>query len=321
MQNSDVLKILYENNNSFVSGEYIASKFGISRAALSKRILKLREKGIQIDAVTNKGYKLISLSDNICQENVNLGIENNQVIGNNIFTFDEIDSTNEYAKKIAKSSKNGTVVTSKKQLSGKGRRGRCFISKDGGLYFSIILKPDVDIEKVPFLTQLSACSVHKALEEFNINTKIKWPNDIILNDKKLCGILCEMSCEMDYISHVIAGIGVNISQLDFEKDIQDIATSLKKEGYDINKLELFWKILKYFDYFYSKFEKYDYSEMIDILRNNSSIIGMDINIISANDTLQAKALDIDEKGYLKVMYKDGKIEALNYGEISIRKAL
>ena len=318
MKNSDVLKILYENKGEFVSGEEMASKFNISRAALSKRIAKLKDKGIEIDAVTNKGYKLKFLSNNICEENANLGILENQVIGNTIFALEEIDSTNEYAKKIAKNNKTGTVVTSNLQTSGKGRRGRGFVSEYGGLYFSIILKPNVSIDKIPFLTQLSACSVYKAMEELKISTKIKWPNDIILNDKKLCGILCEMSCEMDYVSYVVAGIGINIANVEFDKDLQKIATTLEKEGYYINKLDLFWEILKYFDYFYQKFEKNDYNEMIDILRKNSSILGKKISVISLDETRNATALDIDEKGFLKVQYENGETEYLNYGEISIR---
>ncbi|EJU20590.1 biotin-(acetyl-CoA-carboxylase) ligase [Peptoanaerobacter stomatis] len=318
MENSDVLKILYENKGEFVSGEEMANRFNISRAALSKRIAKLKDKGIEIDAVTNKGYKLKFLSNNICEENASLGILENQVIGNTIFALEEIDSTNEYAKKIAKNNKTGTVVTSNLQTSGKGRRGRGFVSEYGGLYFSIILKPNVSIDKIPFLTQLSACSVYKAMEELKISTKIKWPNDIILNDKKLCGILCEMSCEMDYVSYVVAGIGINIANVEFDEDLQKIATTLEKEGHYINKLDLFWRILRHFDYFYKKFEKDDYNEMIDILRKNSSILGKKISVISLDQTRNATALDIDEKGFLKVQYENGETEHLNYGEISIR---
>ncbi|EHL14913.1 biotin-[acetyl-CoA-carboxylase] ligase [Peptoanaerobacter stomatis] len=318
MENSDVLKILYENKGEFVSGEEMANRFNISRAALSKRIAKLKDKGIEIEAVTNKGYKLKFLSNNICEENASLGILENQVIGNTIFALEEVDSTNEYAKKIAKNNKTGTVVTSNLQTRGKGRRGRDFASEYGGLYFSIILKPNVSIDKIPFLTQLSACSVYKAMEELKIGTKIKWPNDIILNDKKLCGILCEMSCEMDYVSYVVAGIGINIANVEFDEDLQKIATTLEKEGHYINKLDLFWRILRHFDYFYQKFEKNDYNEMIDILRKNSSILGKKISVISLDETRNATALDIDEKGFLKVQYENGEIEYLNYGEISIR---
>lgn len=320
MNNSEILKILYENDGKFISGEEMAKMFQISRAALSKRIAKLKEKGIEIEAITNKGYRLRSISQNICSENVSLGIDENQLIGNEVITFDEIDSTNEYAKKIAKESKEGTVVVSNIQTKGKGRRGRNFSSQKGGLYFSIILKPKAGIEKVPFLTQVSACSIYKALEDLGIKVKIKWPNDIILNEKKLSGILCEMSCEMDYISYVISGMGINTSQLKFDDDIKDIATSLAKEGYEIDKIKLFWNILKHFEYFYSRFENDDYEEMIDILRNNSSIIGKQINIISPNETSNAKAIDINENGFLVVEYEDGTIQELNYGEISIRKA-
>ncbi|RKW38333.1 MAG: biotin--[acetyl-CoA-carboxylase] ligase, partial [Lachnospiraceae bacterium] len=232
---------------------------------------------------------------------------------------DEIDSTNEQAKKIAKNAREGTIVVANIQTNGKGRRGREFESKRGGLYFSIILKPDVAIEKVPFITQLAACSIYKALNEMGVDISIKWPNDIILNDKKICGILCEMSCEIDYLSYVVAGIGINMKKVDFEEGLEKIATSLEQEGYELDNLELFWNILKYFDYFYKKYTMHDYAEMLDILRENSYIINKNIDVLTSNEKRKAKAKDIDEKGFLVVEYENGDIEHINYGEVSVRK--
>ena len=183
----------------------------------------------------------------------------------------------------------------------------------------IILKPDVAIEKVPFITQLAACSIYKALNEMGVDISIKWPNDIILNDKKICGILCEMSCEIDYLSYVVAGIGINMKKVDFEEGLEKIATSLEQEGYELDNLELFWNILKYFDYFYKKYTMHDYAEMLDILRENSYIINKNIDVLTSNEKRKAKAKDIDEKGFLVVEYENGDIEHINYGEVSVRK--
>jgi len=319
MINNEILKILYENRDDYVSGENLAAVFSISRAAISKRIEKLRLKGVNIHSVPNRGYKIISMPDFLIEESVTIGVMEGQIIGNTIEVFDEIDSTNEYAKKIAKNASDGTIVAANVQTKGKGRRGRGFESKKGGMYFSIILKPDVAIEEVPFITQMTACSIYKALSEMGVNTLIKWPNDIILNDKKLCGILCEMSCEIDYLSYVVAGIGINMKKVDFEEEVGKIATSLEQEGYELDNLELFWNILKNFDHFYKKYTMHDYDEMLDILRANSHILNKDIEILTSNEIKKAKAKDMDEKGFLVVEYENGDIEHINYGEVSVRR--
>ena len=319
MINNKILKILYENRDDYVSGEDLAGIFSISRAAISKRIEKLRQKGVNIHSVPNRGYKIISMPDFLIEESVSISVPEGQIIGNTIEVFDEIDSTNEQAKKIAKNAREGTIVVANIQTNGKGRRGTDPESKRGGLYFSIILKPDVAIEKVPFITQLAACSIYKALNEMGVDISIKWPNDIILNDKKICGILCEMSCEIDYLSYVVAGIGINMKKVDFEEGLEKIATSLEQEGYELDNLELFWNILKYFDYFYKKYTMHDYAEMLDILRENSYIINKNIDVLTSNEKRKAKAKDIDEKGFLVVEYENGDIEHINYGEVSVRK--
>ncbi len=319
MINNEILKILYENKDDYVSGENLAAVFSISRAAISKRIEKLRLKGVNIHSVPNRGYKIISMPDFLIEESVTIGVPESQAIGNTIEVFDEIDSTNEQAKKIAKNASDGTIVAANVQTKGKGRRGRGFESKKGGMYFSIILKPDVAIEEVPFITQMTACSIYKALSEMGVNTLIKWPNDIILNDKKLCGILCEMSCEIDYLSYVVAGIGINMKKVDFEEEVGKIATSLEQEGYELDNLGLFWNILKNFDHFYQKYIIHDYDEMLDILRANSHILNKDIEILTSNEIKKARSKDIDEKGFLVVEYEKGDIEHINYGEVSVRK--
>ncbi|MBS6062526.1 biotin--[acetyl-CoA-carboxylase] ligase [Criibacterium bergeronii] len=318
MKNSDILKILSDHNGQYVSGAEMASIFGISRAALSKRIQKMKENGIKIDAITNKGYMLLDIPDDITQDNIYVGVADGQKIGNTIIVLDKVNSTNDYAKTIAKTSTEGTVIVSKIQTSGKGRRGREFISSEGGLYFTIILKPDVEITKIPFLTQVTACSVFKTLETLGVKTKIKWPNDIILNDKKLCGILCEMSMEIGMLDYCVVGIGINVENK-FTDGIKDIATSLGLENYNISKKEILWQVLKYFDMYYKDFLAENYSSVLEVLRTNSNILGEKINILSAEITTPAVAKNIDDKGFLVVEYEDGTTEALNYGEISIRK--
>lgn len=318
MKNSDILRILYKNKGRYVSGQEMSDKFGISRAALSKRVQKLREGGNKIEAVTNKGYSLIDVPDEINQDNIYLGIDENQSIGGNIIFLNEVSSTNDYAKKTAKKSDSGTVVIANVQTGGKGRRGRSFQSDEGGLYFTVILKPNVKIEEIPFLTQVTACAVYNALFDFGVKSLIKWPNDIILNGKKLCGILCEMSMEIGMLNYCVVGIGINMYNK-FDDELKKTATSLSLENIKISKKELFWKILFYLEKYYKSFEDGKYEDMLKILRTNSNIIGERINIISAEKITKATAIDIDKRGFLQVEYDDGTKDALNYGEISIRK--
>lgn len=246
-----------------------------------------------------------------------------QFIGKNMEYFDSISSTNIKAKEIALKKDEGTIVIAEKQTKGKGRLGRNWTSPKGkGIWFSIILKPNVKPEKVPKITLIGAAAVNKALREIGIKSYIKWPNDIIVDSKKVCGILTEMNCEKDSVNYVIMGIGINanLDEDDFDKGLKRKATSLKIiVGEEIDRSRLLASILNYFEKLYISFNSNDdISETIRISREESILIGKEVRVINSGNERIANVLDIDDEGQLIVQYKNGEIEKVFSGEVSIR---
>lgn len=239
-----------------------------------------------------------------------------------IYHYDLIDSTNIMAKKLAPIEEEGTVIVAEVQTMGKGRLGRSWVSQKGkGIYMSMILKPKVDVMKVSRITLIGAVAVHLALREMGIDSKIKWPNDILVGDKKVCGILTEMSGDINNVNYVIIGIGVNVNLEEDEipEELREKATSLKIfSGKSVDKEKLLELILDYFEEFYIPFkENGDIVQVLDICRKNSSVMGREIKVIKGNDVRVGEALDINEDGELVVAFEDG-IEAINSGEVSVR---
>ncbi|WP_313758226.1 biotin--[acetyl-CoA-carboxylase] ligase [Tissierella sp.] len=316
-----ILKIL-KDNEDFISGEEISKEFHMTRAAIWKYINMLKEDGYIIESIPRKGYRIISLPDILTYEEVKEYLDTD-FIGRNIYYFDSTNSTNKKAKEIALGEKEGTILVAEEQISGKGRLGRQWISPKGkGIWMSIILKPKVDPMTVAKITLLGAAAVHKALINMGIKSQIKWPNDILIDGKKICGILTEMSAELNMINYVVMGIGINVNldEDDIPEDLKDKATSIKiKEGKKIDRKELMANVLNEFEKFYIDFMDNNMaSKAIDICKENSALIGKEIKVIRGEEIRLGKALDINEEGELVVEFKEGDIENIYSGEVSIR---
>src|SRR6056297_3285985 len=315
-----VLKILKENKE-YISGEKISNILNVSRTAVWKNINNLKEDGYKIDSVSRKGYKLISSPDILTYEELEpyLGTD---YIGRNILYFKTIDSTNKKAKEIAEAYADGTVVISEEQSSGRGRLGRIWSSPKGkSILISIILKPKIDPSKVSNITLVGAAALVKTLEDFEIKGLIKWPNDIIIKDKKIAGILTELSAEINQVNYVVMGIGVNLytESESFPKDIRHKAGSIFSEtGKKINRKEFTGKFLNYFEKYYNFFLGNNYKEIVKISKEKSILIGKEVRIISREDTYEAKVLDVTDQGHLLIEKKDGGIEEIYSGEVSVR---
>jgi BirA family biotin operon repressor/biotin-[acetyl-CoA-carboxylase] ligase len=256
---------------------------------------------------------------------------NTDFIGRSIIHFDELDSTNTYAKSIAnKLDGEGQIVITEKQLNGRGRLGRQWVSQNNkGIWMSIILKPKINIEEISKITQVAAAAINLGLLYHGVKTEIKWPNDIILNNKKTCGILVEMSSEKNIsnttggskINYVIVGIGINVNNdiEDFPEELRDTATSIKiEESKEFKRNTLVADILNNFEKLYIDLNNNDFSKSLDICRKNSYVIGKEINLIKNQEIKEATALNINDEGELVVIYKDGEIDNIIYGEISVR---
>ncbi|GAA0789758.1 biotin--[acetyl-CoA-carboxylase] ligase [Hathewaya limosa] len=324
----EVLKLLKESGNEFISGENLSKQFGISRAAIWKYIKVLKEDGYNIESVSRKGYRILSSPDVLTYEEIEASLKT-KYIGRKIFHFDVIGSTNTKAKEIASLTMqkyndldNGTIVISEGQTAGKGRLGRVWESPTGkGIWFSIILKPDISPLKVSNITIIGASAVNLALKEMGVESYIKWPNDIIIENKKVCGILTEMSAELDLVNYIVMGIGinVNIEKDDFPKELKNKATSLKAVyGKEFNRKKLLASILNNFEELYDNYIKNDLLEpCIKICRDKSILIGKEVFIEQRNKKYKVRVLDINNDGALVIQKEDGNLEEVISGEVSM----
>jgi BirA family transcriptional regulator, biotin operon repressor / biotin---[acetyl-CoA-carboxylase] ligase len=318
-----ILELLKKSKDDFISGQEISNDLGVSRAAIWKYINVLKEEGYEIESITRRGYRLISSPDILTNSEIKNYLTT-KYIGNNIHYFKTIGSTNVKAKELAlEGAFEGTVIISEEQTLGRGRLGRKWISpKYKGIWMSIILRPDINPMYASKVTHIGAAAVSKAAEKMGVKTLIKWPNDIIINNKKVCGILTEMSGEMDKINYIVMGIGinVNISEDEFDDEISEIATSFKVETKkEFVRKELTAKILNNFEELYNEFiEQGTINKTLKICRENSILLGKEARIIKNNKELKVKVLELNDEGELIVQYEDGKIEKVLSGEVSMR---
>jgi len=322
-----VLKILEENRGQSVSGEKLANDIGISRAAIWKAIVSLRNAGYPIVASTNKGYILSEDSDLLSAQGM-LPFLDERVYPygeKNIFAYKILESTNETAKQKAfEGAEAGTIILAEEQSKGKGRLGRTFFSPAGkGLYMSFILRPDFDTTKALRVTAATAVSVCRAIKKVcDIETQIKWVNDIFYDGRKVCGILTEAitNLETGQIDAIIIGIGVNcdVDLTEMPEEIRETAGSLSGVS---SRNRLAAEIINELMNILQNFDSEEYPEYMDEYRRRSLVLRKDIRVykdISTDDFIDAKAVDISNDGGLSVIYSDGRKETLTTGEISIR---
>ncbi|MCC7571898.1 MAG: biotin--[acetyl-CoA-carboxylase] ligase [Candidatus Methanofastidiosum sp.] len=313
---SKILEIL-EKKGSYVSGEEISKEIGVSRAAVWKHIKKLRELGYEIDSKTNEGYKLVKSPEKQIEFELERMLDT-KIIGKKILFFEEIDSTNNKAKQIALEEKEGTVVISEMQTSGRGRRGRGWYSPKGGIYVTFILKPTVSPEKASQLTLVSSLALVETLNSINgnLDAKIKWPNDVLISGKKISGILTELSADMEKINYIVVGVGINLNT---EKEIlPENGTSLKIEMREEVSIKLFLKnFLEHYDSIYQEYVNGEIGEIIRRWKDNSDTLGKNVRIIGINETYEGIAKDIDENGAL-ILRSDNKEIKVYSGDVSLR---
>jgi len=299
----DLIHLL--NYDTFISGEIIANKLNISRTAVWKQIQQLKKFGYKIESVKNKGYRLISKPDIPLSEEVLSGLETN-IIGKKIYYFKSLKSTNLHAKElIQKNIDEGTIVISDIQTKGRGRKNRDWFSPEGGLWFSIILYPNIPIEYAMMITMTASISVVKAINELTgLSPFIKWPNDLLINGKKVCGILTELDAEMDRINHCIVGIGINVNNV-IVKNLQNKADSIFNiYKSNISRVDLLRLFLKHFDKNYFRLLSNDFDYIRDLWFSNTDIVGRNVRLIGENSIVEGVIIDIDNSGAL-VLESDG----------------
>ena len=306
-----ILELL--NEKDFVSGEHLAKKLGVSRTAVWKQINNLKKIGYKIESVKNKGYRLSSTPDIPIETELKKGLKT-KIIGQKTFYFPEIESTNQYAKKIvADKIEEGTVVVSDVQTKGRGRKNRGWSSPKGGLWFSVILYPNIPPERGMLITMTASVSVAQAIEEITgLRPVIKWPNDLLVNGKKVCGILTELDAEIDKINYSIVGIGINVNNK-IKKELKSKAISLNEVGnLELPKVKLLQSILTNFDLNYSKIMDNNYIR--NLWFSYSNIIGKEIEVQRQKDTVKGIVSSVDESGCL-IIKSNGKQIRIVSGDI------
>jgi BirA family biotin operon repressor/biotin-[acetyl-CoA-carboxylase] ligase len=310
-----VLEKLIASKGEPVSGERLADELSVSRSAVWKHIRALRDEGYIIDSSTNLGYSLITAPDTLTPGRINAGLKTD-IMGKEIKYFKETESTNIIAREIANSVEEGTVVIAESQTQGRGRLGRKWISPEGGVWLSIILKPRIQPLYAPRITLLAGVAVAKAIRSLGLPARIKWPNDVLINGKKVCGILTEIEAEIDLIDYCVIGIGIdaNVDTESFPEEFRESSTSLKKElGHEINRVEFVQKLLEEFEALYLKFQKDGFSSILEEWRNMSMTIGEWVKITSQTRTIYGEAIGVDNEGALIVETSEGKLEKVVAG--------
>lgn len=320
---AEILKMLKEADDH-ISGQQLCEQFQVSRTAVWKVVNQLKEEGYQVEAVRNKGYRIIESPDVLTREELAVQIgDATRWAGQEIVCFTETDSTNVRARKLGENgAAHGTLVVAEQQTAGRGRRGRGWESPAGSsIYMSLLLRPEFLPNKAPMLTIVMAYSVATALrKQTGLDFRIKWPNDIVLNGKKVVGILTEMSTEIEYINHVVIGVGINVNTEAFPEEICATATSIRREsGKTWRRAELIAAILRQFEVQYERFVK---EEDLAYLREAYDAIlvncNREVRILGEKDGYRAVALGIDDQGELLVRKEDGTVTSVYAGEVSVR---
>ena len=237
--------------------------------------------------------------------------------------FDSVTSTNELALNLkASEAAEGLVIIGGEQTKGRGRLQRDWHSPKGlGLWFSIILKPQKDFDRIPLLTLIGALSVQKAIEDIGIDTDLKWPNDILYNNKKICGILSQFRSSGKKIKRVVVGIGINVNQKEFPKKLKDTSISLRIiKGSEIKRENLLADILDHFSYYYQIYKRGNYNQIIDKWKTKMSMLNQKISLqTSAGKKIKGKVVDISNKGQLILELPDNTRRKFIAGDVSIDK--
>ena len=317
---AEILKMLRETDG-YVSGQELCNKFGVSRTAVWKAINQLKENGYEIEAVQNKGYHLLSAPD-IMDKTELESIHATEWAGCEIYYFDSIDSTNTKAKELAEEEHpSGTLVVADRQTAGKGRRGRSWESPTGiGIFMTLMLKPEINPNNASMLTLVAAMATTRAIRRVTgVPALIKWPNDIVMNGKKVCGILTEMSAQFDYINHIVIGIGINVHNEDFPEEIAKTASSLYLEsGQHIHRASLIEAFLEEFEDVYAEYLKTE--DMEGLQKEYDAMLvnrGRQVRVLDPKEPFEGKAMGITKKGELIVDTWESR-KLVSSGEVSVR---
>lgn len=305
-----------KKKHDYLSGDQMSNRLGITRQGLWKHIQELKDKGYDIVAVPHLGYKLVSSPDRLFFSEISDGL-NTKFIGRKIYYFDVTSSTMDIALQLGiEGCPEGTLILAEAQTKGRGRLAREWFSpKYKGIYLSLVLRPKIPLHQAPILTLLSALSICEAIKEITgLDAKIKWPNDILIHNKKLGGILTELNAETDEIRFIIIGIGLNVNN--DKKTLVSLATSLKEQAkVNINRVELLQEILRKLEANYLSFQEKGSEPILEKWRNYNVTLGRRIKVFFYRQHIEGQAVDIDTDGSLLVRSDSGIMQKVSAGDV------
>ena len=319
-----ILQLLRESAPAFLSGEEISRRLKVSRTAVWKRMRRLRTRGYEIKASTRSGYRLIRSPDLLTPSEIKPNLKT-KWLGKTIHHFHTLDSTNSKAYQLAlNGAEEGEVVIAESQEKGRGRLGRHWSSPPFlNLYLSVILRPKISPHQASLITLMAAVATADAIQKFSgLLPLIKWPNDILLRDRKVAGLLNEIHSEMDRIHFVILGIGVNLNMDGkmFPKEIRAVATSLKIEmGQAISRKVFLQSLLQELEKWYTIFMKEGSAFILKAWRDRAHVKGRRVKVTSFGETLVGMAIDVDSDGALILETTGGKRKRVVAGDIEYKK--
>jgi BirA family biotin operon repressor/biotin-[acetyl-CoA-carboxylase] ligase len=314
-----LIDLLVKNAMVVVPGPKIAAEIGVTRQQVWEWIEKLRLLGVEIRGVPAAGYQLVTIPDILAPSLLRAELGDNP-IGRNIVHYFRTDSTNAVALKLAaEGAEHGTVVVAEEQTAGRGRLGRAWYSeKSSGIYASIILRPPLAPAAAPVLTLMAGLAAQKAVSTVTgLAVDIRWPNDLLVNGKKVCGILTEMSAEVDRLHAVVLGIGINVNHSSMPVELESIATSLRMEAHrGISRVQVLVALLREIERHYQLLLKNGNKAITERWEAASTFAhGKRVRVVNAAGDALATTTGVDPSGALKVQYDDGRQDSLVAGEV------
>ena len=325
MMDEKILQLLRRHPLTFVSGEEISQRLKVTRTTVWKRIKHLRILGYEIEASTRSGYRLIRSPDLLTPSEIKPLLRTKR-LGRAIHYFQTIDSTNSKAYELAlRGAKEGELVIAESQEKGKGRLERRWFSPPFlNLYLSLILRPKIPPQQASLITLMAAVATADAIQSFTgLLPLIKWPNDILLKDRKVAGLLNEIHSETDRVHFIILGIGVNLNVEEkmFPKEVRTMATSLKVEmGHAISRKAFLQVFLQKMEEWYTIFLKEGATAILNAWRDRAQIKGRQVKIKSFGETLTGVAMDIDSDGALILETAEGERKRIVAGDVDYKRS-
>jgi BirA family transcriptional regulator, biotin operon repressor / biotin---[acetyl-CoA-carboxylase] ligase len=315
-----LLTLLSENATIVISGARIAREIGVTRSTVWRWVEQLRKLGVHVKGQRSTGYFLEKVSDIITPDLLRKRLKGN-LFGKRVLHFFKADSTNRVAMELGYASEpEGTVVIAEEQTAGRGRAGRQWHSERGtGLYFTLLLRPKLAPAQAPLLTMLAGLSAHAAIQvQTGLQPELKWPNDLLLNGKKIGGILTEMHAEPSAVRFVIVGIGINVNQENFPAELASVATSLRKESGKWNyRLELLVRLLKQFETDYQLFLREGPRFVVERFQSVSNFAkGRRVRVDTGSNSYTGTTAGLTPEGLLQVARDNGPVTTVIAGDVT-----